>query len=81
MQRLKKKQSDCTRYTYNYNSNNYYNTQERMEKLEQERKEREEQQKLETQRKKEEIERMAEEAERRRDEPVQEAEIVSILIL
>ncbi|XP_065887692.1 unconventional myosin-VIIa-like [Dysidea avara] len=49
---------------------------ERMEKLEQERKEREEQQKLETQRKKEEIERMAEEAERRRDEPVQEAEIV-----
>ena len=48
-----------------------------MEKLEKERLEREEQQRLEAQRKKEEIERMVQEVEKRRDQPVQQSEIVS----
>ena len=48
-----------------------------MEKLEKEKQEREEQQRLEAQRKKEEIEIMAQEAEKRRDEPVQQSEVVS----
>ena len=51
--------------------------QERIEKLEKERLEREEQQRLEAQRKKEEIERMVQEVEKRRDQPVQQSEVVS----
>ena len=48
-----------------------------MEKLEKERLEREEQQRLEAQRKTEEIERKEQEAEKRRDQPVQQSEVVS----
>ena len=48
-----------------------------MEKLEKERQEREEQQRLEAQSKKEEIERMAQEVEKRRNQPVQQSEVVS----
>ena len=51
-----------------------------MEKIEQEKLAREEQQRIDAKRKKEEIERKAQEAEKRRDEPVQESEIVTSIL-